>query len=103
MSSSPAAETTAPSPRDLSEPSGPSPLPSDVSLREIEDEGSVEGLPPPSGIPNVEETEPPAFLDNPLTTDDEEPNDIATTVSTTSGHVTTVSTAPGHVTECATI
>ena len=58
-----------PSRQDLSEPPGPSPLPSDVRPGEIEGEGSVEGPPPPSDVPDVEETESPTVLDNPLMAD----------------------------------
>ncbi|GMI09881.1 hypothetical protein TrVE_jg13446 [Triparma verrucosa] len=81
----------------------PSPVLTDAPPREIEDEGSIGDTSPPSDVPDVEVTEPPTVLANPLTTDDEEPNGNASTVSMEPDHVITVSTAPGHVTECATI
>ena len=99
------ASPAAPSPQDLSDPPGPSPLPSGVPPREIVDEGCIRDQSPPSDVPDVEETEPPTVLDNPLTADIRSPEPEPEEIKEDSDDrvtTTTVSEVPGHVTECAT-
>ncbi|GMI01543.1 hypothetical protein TrLO_g10204 [Triparma laevis f. longispina] len=98
--------TTAPG-RDISEPPGPSPLPSDDPPGEIGNEGHIGDLQPPSDVPNVEEMQPPTFLDNPLAADRRlpgEPEPEETKEDSDERDTTPIfSPAPAYVTECATL
>ncbi|GMH98819.1 hypothetical protein TrST_g13130 [Triparma strigata] len=98
--SSPAAQ------QDISEPQGPSPLPSGVPPRITANEGPIGDQPPPPDIPDIEETEPPTVMANPLTDDTRPPEPEPEETKEDSGErdsTTAISSAPGHVAECATV
>ena len=97
---------TAKAPGRLSQTESPSPLLSDVPPRNAVYGVSNEAPLPPSDVPDVEETEPPTVLDNPLITDDTgqpEAEETKEDSNNDGGTTTTISTAPSHVTECATV
>ncbi|GMI02040.1 hypothetical protein TrVE_jg672 [Triparma verrucosa] len=87
--------------QDVSDPPGPSPLPLGVPPGDTVDEGYIDHqYSPPSDVSDVEETEPPTILDNPLTADTRPPEPEP---EETKEDTITASTAPTHVTECATL